>query len=278
MLSKVELFQVGEIIAGDGYTVDEHKQMCAEISYIVSGNCDFYVDGKVVHAVQGDIHVIPEAVKHKIVVRENDKLRMVYMGFRFQNDELPRLAEFYTNPPLELKNDKFFCKTLFEELLNEIYAAQEYFEVAVDSCITKILINVWRIFQYESVAENERIVEEARMERIVGHAITKVLRYIDNHIESIDSIGELAKKLKYNPSYLSRVFHEKTGLTLWCYIEEKKVEKGIVLLKGGMSVSKTAKCLGYASSQSFCKVFTRKKGCSPTLYLEQERKGREGYH
>lgn len=119
--------------------------------------------------------------------------------------------------------------------------------------------------------KNHRIVEEARLERIIGHTVFKTLRYIEKNLYGVKSISQIAEDLKYNPDYLSRIFREKMGITLQQYIEEKKVEAGKALLVEGMSVSETAARLGYASSQSFCKMFSRCEGCSPTLYLKKEK-------
>lgn len=274
-LSKVDLFQAGEIIAGDGYVVGEHKQVCAEISYVVSGSCDFYADGKCLHAIQGDLHVVPAGMRHRIVVGEQNNLRMAYVGFCFrqENDEIDNLIEFYANPPQMLQNDKNFSRTLFEQLLHEIYSARPYSVEAMDACITQILIHIYRIFQYGSEMENRRIVEEARLERIIGHTVFKTLRYIDNNLTSIKSIAQISEDLKYNPDYLSREFRKRTGFTPRQYMEEKRVEVGKTMLREGMSVSETAARLGYASSQSFCKMFSRHEGCSPTFYLKKEREG-----
>lgn len=273
-LSKIELLQAGEIIAGDGYEIEEHEQICMEISYVVSGCCDFYADGKVFHATQGDIHLVSEGMRHKIVAGEQDNLRMAYIGFCFRQDEeeLKQLADFYSKPPQVLQNDRYFSRTLFEQLLYEIYAAQPYSMEAMDACINQILIHVYRIFQSGSEVENHRIVEEARMERIIGHTVFKTLRYIEKNLYGVKSISQIAEDLKYNPDYLSRIFKEKMGITLQQYIEEKKVEAGKALLAEGMSVNETAARLGYASSQSFCKMFSRCEGCSPTIYLKRRKK------
>lgn len=269
-LSMVKLLQAGEIIAGNGYVIPEHRQHCLEISYVVSGCCDFYADGQVFHAGQGDIHVISTETLHKIVADEDNNLRMAYIGFTFQPDDgrYDELRAFYQSPPKYLQNDRHHSRSLFEQLLEEIYAAQPYSREAMDACITQILIHVWRIFTQGGESGNRRIVEEARIDRIIGTTVFKTLRYIDAHINTLRSTSQIAEALKYNPSYLSRVFHEKTGMTLTQYIEEKKCETAKALLKQGMSVGETAARLGYGSSQSFCKMFVRCVGCSPTQYLK----------
>lgn len=267
-LSQVELRQAGEIIAGNGHEIPEHLQVCMEISYVVSGECTFYVDGNPIHAHKGDLHVIAPGVRHKIVADGAENLRMAYIAFLFlPKTELSKeLQDFYQSPPAHMQTDFNDSRMLFEQLLEEIYAGQPCFETILDACVNHILVHVWRIFQLGGAPEIKRIVEEKRLEQITGHTVFQALRYIDNHIFELSSISQMAKDLRYNPSYLSRVFHEKTGITLRQYIEEKKAEQAKILLQQGMSVSETAARLGYGSSQSFHKMFVRTTQKPPSAY------------
>lgn len=279
-LSNVYLRQIGEIVGGSGYTIDYHEQRCNEISYVVSGCCDFYVDGRLFHANQGDIHIISKGCSHKIVVGRNDNLRMTYMGFLFREDckIMEDIIHFYESAPLCLQNDKYFVKTLFEQVLNEVYSSQSYFLESMDAGITQLLIHIFRIFQFDGEMEKYRMNEEFRSETIIGHTIFQTLRYIDKNIHVIKAVSQIADDLKYSPGYLSRMFKEKMGITLHQYVDEKKIAIGKQLLIEGVSVTETAYRLGYASSQSFCKMFSRYEGISPTEYLKKEiekRKGRE---
>lgn len=269
-LSKIKLKQAGEIIAGDGYEIAEHIQVCNEISYVVTGSCEFYVNGKKFHANEGDLQLVTTGMKHRIVANKQDNLRMAYIGFVFRDntEEIKQMKDFYQNPPQLIQNDRYLSRTLYEQLLYEIYSTQIYSKEAMDACINQLLIHVYRIFQCGSEKENHRIVKEARMEKIMGHAVFKVLRYIDNNLYQIESISEIAKELKYDQAYLSRIFHEKMGITLLRYIEEKKIKEAKKMMANGMSIGMIAAQLGYSSSQSFYKMFYRHEGCAPMTYLK----------
>ncbi len=272
-LSKVQLVQAGELIVGDGYLIPEHVQVCMEISYVVSGHCDFYTDSQVFHAKAGDIHVISQGKRHQIVAGSGDNLRMAYVGFLFQEEAgeaLAELKQFFENPPLQLKNEQNQIKALFEKILTELYISMPYGKEVIDSCMNQILVQVFRSFSTEGFKESPRIVEEARMNRIVGHTIVQALRYIDSNIMQITSISQVAEQLKYNPAYLSRIFHEKTGITMSEYIAQKKIEIAKSLLASGKGVGETAQVLGYASSQSFCKMFRRYTKSSPSVYRHKQ--------
>lgn len=273
-LSTVKLYQAGEIIAGDGFEIHDHTQRCSEISYIVSGKCDIYTDDQIFHAKEGDIHVTCPGKRHRIVAEKEENFRMAYIGFFISNDPKntlgAQLDAFYSSAPTVLKNDKYQLKAAFEQLLTEIYISQDFGTEIVDACITQILVYVWRLFQCGKATNSQRISDEIRMERIVGHTIFKALRYIDANIEQIENTGQVAKELKYNNTYLSKIFREKMGFTMHDYITSKKIEMAKMLLKNGSSVSDVAQKIGYASSQSFSKVFRRCTGCTPSEYMKKK--------
>lgn len=275
-LSMVELYQAGEIIAGDGYEIPEHTQECAEISYVVSGCCDFYTDGQVFHAREGDVHVISPGRRHRIVADSTENLRMAYIGFYLHEEEADparqALNAFYEDAPCQLRCDRNHLKAAVEQLLTEIYVSKDYSREVVDACITQILITVWRLFRYGPEESGQRVSDEARMERIVGHTVLRALRYIDTNIGQIENVSQVAGQLRYNATYLSKVFRERMGITMSEYIAGKRIEEAKKLLHDGVSVSKTAQRLGYASSQSFCKMFRRHTGQIPSDF---SRKGKD---
>lgn len=272
-LSMVRLYQAGEIIAGDGFEIPNHVQTCSEISYIVSGKCDIYTDDRVFHAKEGDIHVTAPGMRHRIVAEKDENFRMAYIGFHIRQDAVKNaVSDFYENAPSELRCDPHQLRHLFEQLLTEIYISRDYGMEVADACITQILIYVWRAFHLKESQNVQRISDEIRMERIVGHTVFRALRYIDANLLEIQDIGQVAKELKYNNTYLSKVFREKMGFTMMDYISDKKIGAAKKLLQEGASVGDTAQKMGYASSQSFSKMFRRHTGCTPSEYAESVKK------
>lgn len=269
-LSMVQLYQAGEIIAGDAFEIVEHTQECSEISYIVSGKCEIHAGDQVFRAVEGDVHVIAPGQRHRIVAEQDTNFRMAYIGFSVR----PEIAEsqfggFYENVGTAIQKDHGQLSGIFEQLLTEIYISQECGVKIVDACLTQILIYVWRIFCMTEKPPIRSVSDEVRMEYILGHTVFRALRYMDAHLAEIEKVRQISEKLRYNESYLSKVFREKTGMTMTEYIAGKKIENAKKLLAEGNSVGDTAQKLGYATAQSFGKMFRRYTGQSPTEYLRQ---------
>lgn len=268
--SHIIVYQIGEIIIGDGNEIEEHSQHCMEISYVVSGNGCFWSEDNIYAAKQGDIHVVEKGKRHKIETKKNETLRMAYIGFSFtENIEgLENLVKFYSNPSQFLRNDKQRIKDLFEQLLYEIYIEEEYCLESIENYCMQILIHTYRQFQKFSNFKWSPRMNDGNRKGVVCLTVFRVLRYIDNCIECVRSVSQVADILGYNHSYLSRVFKEKTGVSLSRYIEMKKVEVAKKHLKSGKSIEDTALCMGYASAQSFYKMFIRNTGCSPSDFCK----------
>ena len=266
----IELVQVGEIITEGDYIIEAHEQTCSEISYVVSGECDFYTDDKVFHAKKGDVHVIGPGTKHKIVARTDEDLRMTYMAFHFRDTaDMEEAKEFYEKGSMALKNDKMQIKAIFDSILFELHMNQVYSREMLDIYATQMLVQVYRLFHLEAHRDMQRMKDDFRTNYIMGQAVFQTLRYIDNNVEDVENIQQVANQLKYNPTYLSRVFSEQMGVTLSDYIKVKNVERAKEILRRGVSVDEVAQRLGYSTTQSFSKMFQRYEKCSPSAYKKE---------
>jgi len=79
----------------------------------------------------------------------------------------------------------------------------------------------------------------------------------------------LADQVHFNPSYLSRLFKQKTGLNLSDYISDIRVQKAKELLQDmNMKIYEVAQALGYSSSANFVRFFRKATGISPQEYRD----------
>ena len=100
--------------------------------------------------------------------------------------------------------------------------------------------------------------------------IKGVISYInENYMENIH-LGSIAKKFWVSPSYLSRQFREKLGLTITLFIMEHRIYIAKkLLLTTDAQIAEIADKVGFNSVAYFNTVFKRIAGVSPREYRSQ---------
>jgi transcriptional regulator GlxA family with amidase domain len=117
---------------------------------------------------------------------------------------------------------------------------------------------------YIAYAQYQILLSEASHQSRVEE---RALSFIRNHFSesiSLDDVAEAAFTSKRN---LSRVFQEKTGMTVLGAIQEMRIDEACRLLQpGDKTCAKVAFDCGFGSVQQFNRVFQKLKGCTPQTW------------
>jgi len=97
-----------------------------------------------------------------------------------------------------------------------------------------------------------------------GNPAIQAEDYLREHYAKDITLNDVAAKIFVNPSYLSRVFHQKTGRTFTEALSRIRLEAAQRLLKeSNAAISEIARRCGYTDSKYFHKQFKRYVGMSP---------------
>jgi len=106
--------------------------------------------------------------------------------------------------------------------------------------------------------------------------IKETIRYFTSHITSDISLTSLGSQLKVNPSYLSRIFKEETGMPLMTYINHQRIELSKYYFETETeNITEVAYKVGYHDSSYFAKTFKKLTGISPKEYIKNLKDRRE---
>lgn len=112
------------------------------------------------------------------------------------------------------------------------------------------------------LSEEEREIEDSQSEDIFN----RLQKYVEKHYMDKLTLSTISKEIHANGSYLSRLYKEKTGHTLFDVINQKKLEKAKEYLSEGKRVSEVAVLVGFEDVSYFSRVFKKYEGCSPREY------------
>ncbi len=97
--------------------------------------------------------------------------------------------------------------------------------------------------------------------------ISRLESYIDAHIEEDLSLDKISEELNYSKFYISRIFAEKTGSTIYKYIQKKRLTLAAKkLVETKQPIIEIAYEAHYNSQQAFTLAFGRLYHCTPQTY------------
>lgn len=97
--------------------------------------------------------------------------------------------------------------------------------------------------------------------------VKKVLDYIEDHIDKDINVDKIAKSAGYSKFYLNRIFSECTGITIYKYLQGRRLtiaaEK---LIETDEPITQIAYGAGYDSQQAFSLAFKQLYVYPPKIY------------
>lgn len=97
--------------------------------------------------------------------------------------------------------------------------------------------------------------------------VYKVMEYVKANYNKKLSLEEIARHVYFSRSYLSSLFKNETGSSLFAYINRVRVEKSkVLLLDESISLLDVAALCGFEDQSYFTKVFKKLVGVSPKRY------------
>jgi len=106
-----------------------------------------------------------------------------------------------------------------------------------------------------------------RVKQLSRERVQKVMGILRENVAQPPSMEEIGKRVGCSHFYLSRIFAQETGRTIFASLRELRMERAAELLREGkMNVTETAMEVGYSSLSHFTVAFRETFACCPGLY------------
>jgi two-component system, response regulator YesN len=135
------------------------------------------------------------------------------------------------------------------------------------TCDTRSYFRLCAVRRLEEVAQV--LMEQARRSKNMQKesVVDQVKRYIDEHYAGSWDLQELADHIEVSRSYMSALFKDETGMTIWTYCISIRMKKARELLLGTKLKSyEIAHQVGYENSIHFSRIFKQYHGLNPIEY------------
>ena len=129
---------------------------------------------------------------------------------------------------------------------------------------------VLKMLELLTIIERETHYEIAQMETNRPLSIQELSSLIRDTYSDTFSLDDLASRCGLHPSYLSRSFKQETGMSLFAFINNVRIQKACQLLKrSGLPIIDIAFSIGYNNISFFNRYFKKITGSSPSEYRKR---------
>ena len=99
--------------------------------------------------------------------------------------------------------------------------------------------------------------------------VKQVIDYIEKNLEKEISLDTISKNAGYSRFYLNRIFTENTGITIYKYLQTRRLTAAAEkLVKSDKSIIQIAYEAGYDTQQSFSFAFRQVYSYPPKVYRD----------
>jgi AraC family transcriptional regulator, L-rhamnose operon transcriptional activator RhaR len=259
-----------------------HTHDFIEIEYVYSGSgyqtingTTYYVErGDLLFFNFGDVHaykpeeeigiidclINPEFLGKELISSENALDLLTLASFNEFNGKINSLL-----PKIKfLGKDLIELETVIDFMLEEFQNKEPGYVTSLKGYTHILLTKVFRAFK-----KSDSLDVYGDINKIAPN----IIKYIEENYDKKINLNQLAKESFYNPTYFSKIFKECFGKTLTDYINEKRMNAAINLIKSSsFSIEDICYQVGYSDKKYFYKLFKEHTGTTPNTYRKLEKK------
>lgn len=261
-LNWVRLYQVHDRFGGEAagrLPVQRHLML-----YVLSGNAAAELDGNTVRIPHRHLYWIKPGCAYR--VRSDDPnsgtLRLLSLEMKPLSAGSGPASVFLSGAADRPLRDTAGIGELLLELLKELQQQDHYTPTMIDSLMNRLLVHAGRLAEGADVPAERQARISSRKELVY-----RAVQYIDQHVERLDGLGELAALLDYSYSHLSHAFRAEMGVPLQAYWVQRRMNRAMSRLQtGDGSITQISEDLRYQSVHAFSKAFKKATGLTPSEY------------
>lgn len=240
LLNNQHLQDLNPLIAGqqvceNGYSYGPHIRKYTLMHYVLSGKGTLYARGGEHSVHAGQVFLILPGEVTTYTADTQDPWHYRWLGF-----DGSLTHRFSKLPPVFDLPEVLFPSLPFDQT----HCAPEY----------QLTAQLFMLYAHLFPAHTDTNEHVQKVKGIIQAAYMQDLR-----------VEGLAQELSLDRRYLTRLFKEKTGLSIQQYLINVRMEEADQYLRQGYSVQQTASLCGYNDVSNFSRMYKRHYGQSPAF-------------
>lgn len=258
------------ITAGHNYSSkimhnDFHVHNTYEIYFFLQGDVNYFVEQSSYKLQKGNLLIFNNQEIHKAVSLSDAPYERVVIHFDSQIikplcTEKTDLLKCFHNHQIGNNNIILLDETMTNHFLSTALQLINNLENdAYGSDVLPLTYLVQLLVMINHLFHNTK----QTMTSILSPKILPILQYIDTHLAENLSLDSLSKVVSLDKYYLSHLFKQNTGSTIYQYILAKRIALSKQLLVQGKSVTQVCELSGFNDYSNFIRTFRKSCGTSP---------------
>lgn len=244
----------------DNY-IDYHWHNSIEITYVVKGLKVQCMEDEKIIAPTGTLLLVNSGVIHDIDVKNGLEGIVLLIDRDYIDSICPKCKDH----GFCLKTNLDASKEIIDYLFKLVTAHEK--NNLLDAHI--IVLKIIKILAEKLIVDGFYIKEKHDDESY--ELVISIIKYINQHYQQKITLDKLALITNYNKSYLSNIFKKKTGITIFEYLRNVRLEHCLSDLKyKNNTIVEIALNNGFANIQIFNRIFKEIYKITPKQYRKKQ--------
>jgi len=259
--------------AGKSTTQYLHYDVELSFIYFIRGEGEIKIEGKQYKIEDGDLILLKPSELYHCVVKDGTYHERLVLYFnsnlliKFGNSGIDFFEPFYKRmdgfenkiSKAIIEKEKIDVNVL--ELLELIKKTNDADKIVSVCKVIEILAKLRTV-----ISEN---LSECGLEIKESHLINNLIAYINQNFNRDISLDEISKEFYMDKFYISRLFKEKVGVTIWNYVIFRRLTAFNDLICADTSIEDAYMRVGFQNYSNFFRLYKKHMNMTPSQFKKK---------
>lgn len=276
MRERAQSFDPRQVMRGDQFevfhyrepspgAVEVHHHDFYEVYFLLGGQVEYWVEGRILRLTKGDILLINPMELHRPIVQPESPVYeriVLWINREFLESLVTKDGPLSRCFDLALPNlicpsprDRSVLTARMSDLVREYYSRDYGSDLCAQGLFLQLMAQLNRLVLRE---EGSDLPQQQ-----FSPLVQKALQYIGNNIGSSLSLDEIAGACFVSKYHLAHTFGKEMGLSVYRYIMLRRLLLARHMLLSGEPAGQVSTACGFSDYTSFYRAFRAEYGVSP---------------